>query len=56
MRAALCLLPWVIWMFGCPIYKKIKHEDICNSKIYIPVIWILCILGNAVNLFIELYK
>lgn len=54
MKSIICLSPWSIWIIGYPIYKKIKHESLYESNIYIPVIWILCILGNAVSLISSL--
>ena len=52
MISIICLLPWVLWIVGYPIYKRIKHENVWESNIYIPVIWILCVLGNAASFII----
>ena len=56
MISIVCLLPWFLWTVGYPIYKKIKHEDVLESNIYTPVIWILCVLGNTVSFAIAFYK
>lgn len=56
MRNINCLLLWFLWIIVYPIYKKIKHEDVWDNNIYIPMIWILCILGNVVNLIIAFSK
>lgn len=52
MMDIICSVPFVFVGLGYPIYKKIKHESVLESKIYIPVLWILCILGNVAKLFI----
>ena len=56
MISIICLLPWFFWIVGYPIYKKIKHEDVWESNIYVPVIWILCVLGNAASFIIAFCK
>lgn len=52
MMDIICSVPFVFVWLGYPIYKKIKHESVLESKMYIPILWILCILGNVVKLFI----
>lgn len=56
MRNIIGLLPWIIWIIGYLIYRKIKHKDVFDSNIYVPVMWVLCILGNAVNFIVVLCK
>lgn len=56
MISIICILPWFLWTVGYPIYKIIKDENILESNIYTPVIWILCVLGNAASFIIEFYK
>ena len=56
MISIICLLPWFFWIVGYPICKRIKHENVWESNIYVPVIWILCVLGNTVSFAIAFYK
>ena len=56
MISIICLLPWFLWTVGYPIYKKIKHENVWESNIYVPVIWILCVLGNVASFVIAFCK
>ena len=56
MISIICLLPWFLWIIGYPIYKRIKHENVWKSNIYVPVIWILCVFGNAASFVIAFCK
>ena len=49
MISIICLLPWVLWIVGYPIYKRIKHENVWKSNIYVPANWILYVIGNATS-------
>ena len=42
-------IPWITWVIGYPIYKKIMGEDVWKSNIFVPIVWILCIIGNVLN-------
>ena len=42
-------IPWIVWIIGFPIYKKIRRENVWKSKVYIPVVWILTVLGCILN-------
>ena len=42
-------IPWITWVIGYPIYKKIRGEDVWKSNIFVPIVWILCIIGNVLN-------
>ena len=46
----------VFWIVGYPICKRIKHENVWESNIYVPVIWILCVLGNVASFVIAFCK
>lgn len=42
-------IPWLVWVIGFPIYKKIRRENVWESKVYIPVMWIFTVLGWILN-------
>nr|DAK62240.1 MAG TPA: hypothetical protein [Caudoviricetes sp.] len=42
-------IPWLAWVIGFPIYKKIRRENVWKSKVYIPVMWIFTVLGWILN-------
>ena len=37
-------IPWIVWIIGFPIYKKIRRENVWESKVYITVTWILTVI------------
>lgn len=39
-------IPWIVWIIGFQIYKKIRRENVWKSKVFIPVMWILMIFGQ----------
>lgn len=39
-------IPWLVWMIGFHIYKKIQKEEVWESDVFIPVMWILIIFGQ----------
>lgn len=39
-------IPWIVWVIAFPIYKKIRRENVWESKVFIPVMWILIIFGQ----------
>ena len=42
-------IPWITWVIGYPIYKMVMGEDVWKSNIFVPIVWILCIIGNVLN-------
>lgn len=42
-------IPWIVWVIAFPIYKKIRGENVWESKVYIPVMWIFTVLGCVLN-------
>lgn len=42
-------IPWIVWVIAFPIYKKIRKENVWESNVYIPVMWIFTILGWILN-------
>lgn len=46
---SMAYIPWIVWIIGFPIYKKIRRENVWKSKVYIPVVWILTVLGCILN-------
>lgn len=42
-------IPWIVWIIVFPIYKKIRRENVWESKVYIPVMWIFTVLGWILN-------
>jgi len=55
----ICLLVWVIWIVGFPIYKKIKKENMLYDGTminYISVMWIFAIIFNVFNLLMRFIK
>lgn len=42
-------IPWIVWIIGFQIYKKIRRENVWKSKVYIPVAWTLTVLGCILN-------
>lgn len=45
----IAFIPWLVWVIGFPIYKKIRSENVWESKVYIPVMWIFTVLGWILN-------
>ena len=39
-------IPWLAWMIGFHIYKKIRRGEVWESDVFIPVMWILIIFGQ----------
>lgn len=39
-------IPWLVWMIGFHIYKKIRRGEVWESDVFIPVMWILMIFGQ----------
>lgn len=42
----IAFIPWLVWMIGFHIYKKIQKEEVRESDVFIPVMWILIIFGQ----------
>jgi hypothetical protein len=42
-------IPWLVWIIAFPIYKKIRRENVWESKVYTPVMWIFTVLGCILN-------
>lgn len=42
----IAFIPWLVWMIGFHIYKKIKQEEVWKSDVFTPVMWILMIFGQ----------
>lgn len=42
-------IPWLVWMIGFHIYKKIQREEVWESDVFIPVMWVLIILGQILQ-------
>ena len=42
----IAFIPWLVWVIGFHIYKKIQKEEVRESDVFIPVMWILIIFGQ----------
>lgn len=45
----IAFIPWLVWMIGFHIYKKIRREQVRESDVFIPVMWILIIFGQFLD-------
>lgn len=39
-------IPWLVWVIGFQIYKKIRRGEVWESDVFISVMWILMIFGQ----------
>lgn len=47
-------IPWLVWMIGFHIYKKIRRGEVWESDVFIPVMWILMIFGQFYTRFFSI--